>query len=123
MSIEGRKDNRSFEIPDMSGRQPVYENGATIGNTTNGAAPNIRGVAFKTYGQYSDLTFKDHVRCEGAFYEHTNNLTGGFSSVPNNTNQGHGIGLNANLASAVYSDSATGIVPAGVYMNWIIKAF
>lgn len=114
-------DKRTFNLPDCNGKLPIYDSGATIGDETNGQAPNIKGVAFKTYGQYSDLTFKDHVRCEGAFYEHTNNLTGGFSSVPNNTNQGHGIGLNANLASSVYSDSATGIIPAGIYTLWCIK--
>lgn len=104
--------NSSFEIPDLSGRQPVYENGATIGATTNGQAPNITG----SFGSHNGSL----VGGTGAFYSQGTMSSAGLSGVGSFPTP---MGFDASRSSAVYSDTATGIKPAGVYMNWIIKAF
>lgn len=103
---------RSFEIPDLSGRLPLFDSTATIGTSTIGAAPNIKGQLLHDYGRpiHSGT---------GPFYQ-----IGGRPELRGSTGSGNtGTGFDASRCSAVYSDSATGIIPAGVYMNWIIKAF
>lgn len=103
--------NSSFEIPDLSGRLPVYDSGKTVGTKTNGKAPNIVGEYQCETGVPSSP--------KNAFYNagsmNRSSFGGSFVSTY--------LHFSANRSSAVYDDNATGIVPAGVYMNWIIKAF
>jgi len=89
---------------------PVYDSAATIGDTTNGGVPNITGNA--PVGVYPYGT-------SGALYVDVGgyNQSGPSASMRNGT-----IYIDASRSSAVY-DSGTTVRPAGVYMNWIIKAF
>ena len=95
---------------------PLYNNGATLGDTTNGKAPNIKGVYDSVLANKTNHT----PVASGAFSVGTK--TGEFS-----TNGGqyyrneYPIDFDASRCSAVYSDSATGIIPAGVYMNICVK--
>lgn len=117
MSIEGRKDNRSFEIPDLSGRLPVYDGTATIGAKTNGGVPNITG---SLEGGHNFLD-GDGKSVSGALSFYVGSKRQKTWSSTYNSEYA-GFNFDASRSSAVY-DSGTTVRPAGVYMNWIIKAF
>ena len=91
---------------------PLYDSGATLGATTNGKAPNIKGE-IHTWANY------EAVYPESALYSgsRTNWGASSGSSNPKNNN----MFFDASRYNAVYSDAATGIIPAGVYTLWCIK--
>ena len=92
---------------------PVYDSTATLGDTTNGKAPNITGSFW-------------YDGCNGG----SGYLSGAFTSGAGyysyrNSNNNHATltatNLDASLVSSVYDNDATGIIPAGVYTLWCIK--
>ena len=104
--------NSSFDIPDLSGRLPIYNGTATIGSTTNGKAPNIKG---KTG------IFMRAMNFSGCFIDDGTYGTGYNIGAQSYSGSKSGLVFNASSSNSVYDDNATGIVPAGLYMNWIIK--
>lgn len=107
----------TFNLPDLSGKMPLYDSGATLGDTTSGKAPNITGSIDISTSGYATYTI---------------NGTGSLQSLPSAGNvatpqssgrstRPHGISLNASTSSMVYDNNATGITPAGVYTLWCIK--
>ena len=99
----------TFNLPDCNGRVPIYDRTATLGDTTNGKAPNIKGhIPCPRLAAYGDWT--------GVFYADVSGstlATGGWSS--------NGGTMDASRASQVYDDNASKITPAGVYTLICIK--
>jgi len=83
-----------------------------LGDTTNGKAPNITGYFTPHAGSRGTAGVFG-----GAFYATGVQEESG-ASVSGSAGR---VGFNASRSSSVYSDSATGIVPAGVYTLWCIK--
>ena len=103
--------NTTFNLPDCSGRLPIYDSGATLGTTTNGKAPNITG----DFGQNANDKAAAPTGCCFTTNTSSRRRTSGEGGT------GHHMTINANNSSAVYDDNATGITPAGVYTLWCIK--
>lgn len=108
----------TFNLPDLSGKQPIYDGTATIGDTTNGKAPDITGnfiiggeraksstatIATGSFGKY-DAGYNDRTY---------SNSSSGYRVW--------GVNFYASRSSAIYDNTATGITPAGVYTLWCIK--
>lgn len=100
----------TFNLPDCDGHLPVYDSGATVGDSTNGGVPNITGQIIN-------------------IQQLSGNANGAFtvdSSYSRDTGTGHSgggmmtIGINASRSSAVYDNGST-VRPAGVYTLWCIK--
>ena len=103
----------TFNIPNFSGKIPLYNSSVARGTTTNGKAPNITG------GINTVMNRSNPPIVSGCFSR---------SGVTSYGVGGSGSGSFANLnfkassSSSVYSDSATSITPAGVYVGgWCIK--
>lgn len=102
--------NSSFNLPNFSGKLPIYDSSATIGTTTNGKVPNIVGTGIQGY--------EDSTVFDGAISgEYINNFGGYSRGEPR-----YRLHIDASLCSAVYDNNATGITPAGVYVGgYVIK--
>ena len=101
----------TFNLPDFNKKIPLYDSAATLGATTNGKAPNIKGDLMQNL---NDRTGQP----SGCFY------TADSSSrrrCAGENGGGYHMVFNANNNSTVYDDNATGIIPAGVYMNICVK--
>lgn len=107
----------TFNLPDLSGKLPLYDSGATLGSTTSGKAPNITGFA------QGEVNF---IKSSSGFYGgalYSSNNYNYQTRVEQSTtyNQSRQINIDASLSSSVYDDNATGITPAGIYTLWCIK--
>lgn len=107
----GKPVKSTFNLPNLDDRLPVYDSVATIGDTTNGKAPNITGW-FNTNGAYQSW---DSVLFTGV--ETGNNSHGWSGSGTQNTK----FNFDASKVSPVFDSSATGITPAGTFVLWCIK--
>lgn len=101
----------TFNLPDLSGKQPIYDGTATIGDTTNGKAPNI------TYSESGNIAY---------LWNATGALRTTAGQGKRTTSNGsdwayYSATFDASRCSAVYDNNATGITPAGVYTLWCIK--
>ena len=101
----------TFNLPDLSGKLPLYDSGATLGTTTNGKAPNI------TYSASGNI---------GYLYNPTGALQATAGQGKKTTSNGtdwnyYSESFDASRSSSVYDNNATGITPAGVYTLWCIK--
>lgn len=104
--------NSTFNLPDSNKKIPLYDSTATLGATTNGKAPNIKGEIsnWANYGAaYNESALYGGSRTNwgalsGSSQQHDNNMF-----------------FDASRYNSVYDDNATGIIPAGVYMLWCIK--
>lgn len=96
----------------------MYDSTATIGNTTNGKAPNVIG-SFGFVGGSNGRVYPRNL--SGAFS--SDNVTGGahVTSGGTATTVTEKFDFNAHKVSAVYDDNATGITPAGIYTLLCIK--
>ena len=102
----------TFNLPDCSGKLPIYDSAATLGNTTNGAVPNITsnitGVVGYLFGGDGALGAVENYQ--------------GKRTTSNGSDWGYyRANFDASRCSSVYDGSATSITPAGVYMLWCIK--
>ena len=105
----------TFNLPDCDGYLPVYDSGATIGDSTNGKAPNVKGNITNLYrGNGTNVTGALNATREGSDVRHTQ-TSSGWNVIP------FTVGIDASQSSGVYDDNATGIIPAGVYTLWCIK--
>lgn len=107
----------TFNLPDFNKKIPLYDSAATIGDATNGKAPNITGVLTHWNAQSDGHSL---LQTNGCFYNYNINTLYKVS-VNGTTRTDAETGLDASRSSAVYDNNATGIVPAGVYMLWCIK--
>ena len=108
---------RSFNLPDFTGRVPVYDSGSSIGITSNGKLPNITGgIDISTAGYKTGTIYPSgSLQSRG---------TEGNVALPQSGGRGtraFGIALNAALSSAVYTDGQTSVVPANINCFWCIK--
>lgn len=102
----------TFNLPDLNGKLPLYDSTATLGDTTNGKAPNITGYMTPHAGSRGTTGVFG-----GAFYS-----TGVQEESGASTSGSAGrVGFDASRSSSVYDNTATGITPAGVYTLWCIK--
>lgn len=104
--------NSSFNLPDFTGRVPVYDSGSAIGATSDGKVPNITG-GFYVDGNNGPSSFSGAFSAGSGIYSYRN------------SNSNHAtiatIQFNANNVSAVYADGQTSVVPANVNCFWCIK--
>lgn len=105
-------ESTTFNLPDLSGKLPLYDGTATQGATTNGKAPNIYGTAAPHGGSRGTAG-----AFTGAFYATGVQQESGASI----SGSGGRWGFDASRCSGVYDGSATSITPAGVYTLWCIK--
>ena len=113
MSIEGRKDNRSFKLPDFSNR--VIQ-GGTAGTYKAAGLPNITGG----YGIICNGSNSSTTRwyAYGAMYQETTATRNVGSSGA--AASGHGLALDASRSSSIYGNSTT-VQPPALCVNICIK--
>lgn len=107
----------TFNLPDLSGKLPLYDSAATLGDTTNGKAPNITGEFVSPV----PIGWPNGAYGTGALYAASPAKRRNVGQSSNSYDNTKNIAINANLSSAVYDSNATGITPAGVYTLWCIK--
>lgn len=108
----------TFNLPDCDGYLPIYDSGATLGDTTDGKAPNITGYFYRNAWTRGGGGYANSV--SGAFTA-SNNSNGRLDGGDGSSNSYGRVNLNASNSSAVYDSAATKITPAGVYTLWCIK--
>lgn len=106
----------TFNLPDCDGQLPIYDSAKTIGTATNGTAPNIVGEYFPL-----NMGFPNGTYGTGALYESGNGTRKHVGQSSNNYNNTKTIGFDASRSSAIYTNGATKITPAGIYTLWCIK--
>lgn len=104
--------NSSFNLPDFTGRVPVYDSGSAIGATSDGKLPNITGE-FYVDGNNGPSNFSGAFSAGSGIYSYRNRNSDHATLAK--------IQFNANNVSAVYNDGQTSVVPANVNCFWCIK--
>lgn len=105
------ENNSTFNLPNLDNGLPLYSGTATLGDTTNGKAPNI------TYYVWGNV---------GYLYNSTGALQTTAGQGKRTTSNGtdwnyYEETFDASRSSSVYDSNATKIIPGGTYMNWCIK--
>lgn len=121
MVVSSKTEGYTFKLPDLlHGRTllgcPSIEELATVGQSTNGAVPNITG-AFRGTGTQANYTA---IFASGAFTSEGNLVSNGRDS--NGTNYSANYSFDASRCSEVYQDVAQ-VMPAGVYALPLMKFY
>lgn len=121
MVLSSKIESYVFKLPDLlHGRTllgcPSIEELATVGQSTNGAVPNITG-AFRGTGAQANYTA---IFASGAFTSGGNLVSNGRDS--DGTNYSANYSFDASRCSEVYQD-VTQVIPAGVYALPLMKFY
>ena len=101
-------------LPDLRGKTLLgVDTNNSLGTVTDGALPNIKGNTYH-------VQYMGGATGGGAF--RTSQSSGNNSAYNGNTTKTQELTFDASRSNSIYKDNQTTVVPAGIYINYIIKA-